>query len=169
MNKEDKISIYLGCLLLIVVFTFSNPGQGKQASKDSVTKFETITIATHKQDAIFKATDIIETYDSKGKKLYTVTFKDTDNKVRFTCEVPVKYEDKLGTDVIYKGELTISYLDELYKSINYNNSSISELLKVNNRAQEVSNIEFLFSDYIVTGIKTENEIIEQYTRVYKAS
>ena len=165
MSKDDKLSLYLGCILLILIFTFMIPVESDKTSERP--KFETVTIAEHTQETTFKATDIIETYDVNGDKLYTVKFKDDSNKARYTCEIPVKFEDKLSKEVIYKGDITISYLEEFYNQINYGDKDIAELLKVNNSGQEVSKVNFVFTKFIVDGIKTEKEITDQFTRIYK--
>lgn len=163
-DSKNRVWIYAGCAVLLMLLTFSPPTTTTVSSRVAVPKFDTITISTYEHNATFKIIGMIETYTQDGEKMYAVTFKDKESKLRLNCEIPGEYSEYLSKDTEYKGTVHLSYLDELLTYNQYNNATL--LFNGFEQGIEVLSIEFMFSEFIISEFKSESSINEQFIQVY---
>lgn len=154
-ETKSKIKIASGICAVIILGlllgVMSNRVQANNLRNDT-SKIETITV---QRNIEFKLSTITKAYSIDGVPFIKASFIGSDNIGLVKCEIPIKYEESLVKDTIYDGKVIITYIKSLYELGKTN----SRLDIINNEHRILSNLRFMFSDYVVDSdsIKDTND------------
>ena len=181
-NKEPKDYTLYGVLILLAffyvivpVFLNTNNTQVNQTSNNEM-KFDSLTFTSMSFDVELSIDDIDTVFDEVGNELLKVVFRTNLNN-QIECEIPASYAEQIDKDFKYKGHMFIISANEYYEELNrmveetYGTKVENELefIQKNPSGYRVTNIHFMFSDYITDGIfETNQESEDDLKKIFLA-
>lgn len=145
------------CILLLALMLMNVAINRYEANKlrDSLSDITTITI---QKDIELRLSTATKSYGIDGEPFIKATFIGNNDIGVVKCDIPIKYEKSLMKDSIYKGKVYMTYIESLYDAKRESSGIYSDIIKLNNEHRLVSNLDFMFSEYVVASdyIKDSN-------------
>lgn len=172
MDIEDKKlgAFLIAMLLLLSLFNLGNKCTNTYNSNEDY-KYDSITINYTKDTAEYKISRISPLYDEDGTKMYKVYFSSSAGDIE--CVIPEKYFDDLSKEAIYEADVTYIYAKEPYETLlnsqDLGYETVDDAVKYyQSEARLLSKAEFMFSEFISSGIHTKDEAQTQFEELFLA-
>lgn len=174
-NKESNaLTSLLPLLVILLAINFMLPSNNSRQTYNNSNYFEnnfdTVTVASEKEEATFIAKDITQGFDEYGKEFVRVRFRDEAHQLNIECDIPTSMAEQINVGTIYKGKVEVSYLKEAYDyAIKVNEGLTGSVYKATSflsDSRAITDIDFMFSRYIISDIKDKNEFEEYITTKY---
>jgi len=173
MDIEDKKlgAFLIAMLLLLSLFNLGNKRTNTYNSNEDY-KYDSITINYTEDTAEYKISRISPLYDEDGTKMYKVYFSSS-SAGDIECVIPEKYFDDLSKEAIYEADVTYIYAKEPYETLlnsqDLGYKTIDDAVKYyQSEARLLSKTEFMFSEFISSGIHTKDEAQTQFEELFLA-
>ena len=146
--------------LFILAFIFANTLMKEDNTKPTA-KYSEITTSTVETDEMFTVSESYDYISIDGKPYIYAKFISDDKKDTFTCKIPDdgNCEIKTGTRLRYDANVTYAYPYEVYlgkfdNGYNPTKAEVENLVKLESGERIITKVEFVYSDYIDTGVST---------------
>lgn len=123
---------------------------------NNVTRAEDILIDTYNITSELRVASVVDIFNKDGTWETRVVFRSNDFDIPIECTLPKHEVDR---DAVYLADIKIEYINNLLEDyLKYGKRDVKDFVRLQSDWCTISNIDFMFSDYISSNFKTTDEL-----------
>lgn len=109
-----------------------------------------------------------EVYNPDGTVGLQVAFVSDDLSDKMECIIPKEVADKIDRNAVYLANIKIEYINSIFNDyLSSGGTGVQDFIKLQSDWCSITDIDFMFSDYISSNFKTTEELKADFQKNYK--